>query len=277
MSIQVPTTIPITFDCWDNDVENATDDWHQRFLLAGRPSQRTEYGDGGIAVENGLGKELLRLYADIVSHTDFDATRAIQNLTEFKLGGAINIAVNQDWMLGLVWNYRPVIPRSKIPAYREIWQKYAHVPSKDFNPEKLYGFLDEAVPLLGQWSLELPRGYGEVTKTAAQSAAAEVEEELQVQCLDVQLLGLMGEDMAQNPALNTYNYVRMNVRGKPTNGRDLWEKIAAKAEWLTLAELYQAIRDGYVIDPFTLTGLKMLEIFKPDVYALMSDPPGPYF
>lgn len=266
MAIHVPTHVPTSFSSWDiwEDI-NQPGSWSKIFEMAGRPSQRTSYMSSTL-VENGMGTELLRLYSDIVSHNDFDAKTAIQNLTEFKLGGAINIAVNQDRNIGLVWNYRPIVRWSKIDEYRDIWRKYAHIPSKELEPEKILNFLREVVPLLGQWSLEMPRGYGSVTKSAMQTAIDEAEEELLVQCTELSRIGMLGEDTAQNPALNDYCVAIMNVRGKPSKPRDLWEKIAARAEWIGRAEFDQAVRKGHIVDPFTLAAMEMLRIYAHAVY-----------
>ncbi len=267
-----PPTMPLSlYDFWGSE-----NDWPAIFHKLGRMSQTANYPlfsspftDARYAelVERGDGAELLRIYADFVQHTSLDDPRPVQNKTEFKLGGVINFALKQDNRIGVLWNQRCVVPRQKMSEYQAIWRRYAHVPSKGHKPENVIAFLREVAPLIGVWSLELARGYGNVTKTAAESAKAEAEEELLVRCLSVEELGMMGEDVAQNPALNTYSLVRMDVKGRPKVGRDLWEKIAMRAEWLTLGELYQAVRDGHVVDPYTLTGLKMLEIWRPDVYA----------
>lgn len=261
MGLQSPSAKLSLYDFWGSE-----NDWPDVFDKLRRPSQTTDYGVAKL-VERGDGAELLRIYADMVAYVNVGDPKAVQNTAEFKLGGAISVALNQENKIGVLWNGRAVIPREKMAEYQAIWRKYAHVPSKGRELKKVTAFLREVAPLIGKWSLELARGYGEVTKTAAQSGAAEAEEELLVQCLDVQELGMMGEDTAQNPALNAYYYVRMNVQGKPSVGRDLWEKIAQRAEWLTLSELYQAVRDGHILDPHTLAGLKMLEIYKPEVYA----------
>ncbi len=261
MGLTRPTHVPSTFDYWDNDATR----WPELFR-GKRPSQRKEYLSS-VAIENGTGTELLRFYADIISHTDFDVAKAVQNTTEFKYGGAINVALNQDRKLGLIWSYRPVVPRAKIDDYRVAWKRFAHVPSKEPRPDLVEAFLAEVVPMLGDWSLEFARGYGDVTKTAVQNAENEAEEELQVRCVERFELALIGEDMAQNPALNCYCFARMDVRAKPKVGRDLWEKIAQRAEWLTLSELAQAFQDGHVLDPYTLTALQALQFTRPDLYA----------
>lgn len=272
MGILKPPTTPLSlYDFWGSE-----NDWPGIFDKLGRVSQTANYPifsspytDECYArlVERGDGGELLRIYADMVQHASFEDPKAVQNTTEFKLGGVVNVALNQENKVGVLWNGRAVIPRAKMAAYQDAWRKHAHVPSKGRQPKKTIDFLREVAPLIGAWSLELARGYGHVTKTAAQSGRAEAEEELLVQCLDVQELGMLAEDLAQNPAQNVYNLVRMDVKGKPPKPVDLWEKIAGRAEWLTLSELYQAVRDGHVIDPYTLTGLKMLEIYRLDVYS----------
>lgn len=262
MGIITPPTTPLSlYDFWGSE-----NDWPAIFEKLGRMSQTTDYGVAKL-VERGDGAELLRIYADLVQHANLDDPKPVQNTAEFKFGGVINVALDQDNRIGVLWNQRCVVPREKMPEYQAIWRKYAHVPSNGRKPKNATAFLREAAPLIGAWSLELARGYGNVTKTAAQSAASEAEEELLVQCVEVRELGMLGEDMAQNPAQNVYNFVRMDVKGKPSSGRDLWEKIAMRAEWLTRRELYEAVRAGYVIDPYTLAGVQMLEIYLPEVYA----------
>ncbi len=282
MALTVPTTVPQQYTAWD--VEEELGSWSKRFADANRLLQETRLLTG-VDVENGAGNMLLRRYASIVAHEGFVAKGAIQNVTEFKLGGVINVALNQGNKLGLVWNYRPIIPREQMPVYRFLWNGCANLLEPKLHPDdpdirlsiekrmlQYKAFLLRVAPLLGMWSLELPRGYGDVTKTPVQNAESEAEEELQVRCVERFELGLLGEDTAQNPALNSYCFVRMDVKGKPRQPRDLWEKIAAKAEWLTLSELAQAFKDGHVVDPYTLAALQVLQFERPDLYASIGDP-----
>lgn len=261
MALQVPTNPASSFDYLDN----VDTQWVRLFHEAGRKSQRHPCGSS-LLVENGMATELLRFYADILSHNDFNAAKAVQNLTEFKHGGAINVALDQDFRIGLIWNYRPLIRRERVADYRAAWKRFAHVPSKGVDDAKVLGFLKEVVPMLGAWSLELARGYGSPTATAAQTSRSEAEEELLVRCTEVRPLTLMGEDGAQNPAPNDIFLVFMDVKGKPTKPVDLWEKIGARAVWTTMSEYEQAVRDGHIVDPYTPMGIEMLRIFDRETY-----------
>ncbi len=270
MGLTVPTHVPIVFDWYDN--MSGEHPWLDRLAFAGRNPQTTPILTG-FDVENGLGNQLLRRYAQLVGHTHFAGKNAVVNMTEFKLGGVINIALNQDGLVGLIWNYRPIIPRKNMEKYRAAWRDTCMVRTDDGKrlssevlEQQFREFLTRVTPLVGMWSLELARGYAEATKTVEQSAQGEGEEELLVECTSVEFLDLVAEDTAQNPALNAYHYARMDVKGRPTTKRDLWENIAQRAEWLTLGEIYQAVRDGHLIEPYTLTGLKVLEIYMPEVY-----------
>ena len=277
MPVTIPSTVPQRYTAWD--IESGTGSWALRFAEAQRSSQELRLGTG-FDVENGKGDTLLRRYGSVVGHDNFSAANAVQNMTEFKLGGVINVALDQEGKLGLVWNYRPIVPREKMAEYREIWKSTSKLledrtdsrdPDVRLSDDKRLlqykAFMLRATQLLGAWSLEFARGYGDVTKTPEQNAQNEAEEELQVRCTERFELAVIGEDMAQNPALNSYCFARMDVKGKPKVGRDIWEKIAMRAEWLTLSEVAQAFKDGHILDPYTLTALQALQFLRPDLYA----------
>lgn len=262
MALIVPPTDPaVSFDYLDN-IETQ---WGSLFHDAGRKSQRWQCGTS-ILIENAMASELLRLYADIMSHNNFNAARTIQNLSEFKHGGAIIVALNELFLVGLVWNYRPIVRRECIDDYRAAWKRLAHVPSQQVDADKVHCFLEEVVPMLGVWSLELARGYGSPTMTAAQTGITEAEGELQVRCNEVRLVTRMCEDMAQNPAWDDIYLALMDVKGKPTNPVDLWEKIGARAVWVTIREYDQAVREKHIVDPYTPMALDMLRVYDPETF-----------
>lgn len=277
MALIVPTNRQTLFTGWDAEAGDGS--WMERFLAAGRPSQNTVLLTG-LDVENGMGNQILRRYSPMVSHNSaFGADGAVHNMTEFKQGGGINVALDQHNRIGLIWNWRCFIPEKDMPEYQAIWRECSKL-HKDVekkvrlsDEERLLQYKDfllRVSKLMGTWSLELARGYASPTKTPAQTGANEAEEELQVKCLSVDLFCKMGEDGAQNPALNDYWLARMDVKSKPTTKRDLWENIAQRAEWLTLAEFHQAMVDGYILDPYTPAALYQLMVRKPDVYAKLA-------
>ena len=262
----VPPSDPAaSFDYLDNPETQ----WGYLFREAGRKSQRWQCGSS-LLVENGMATELLRFYADILSHNDFNAAKAVQNLTEFKHGGAINVALDQYFRIGLVWNFRPLIRRERVADYRAAWKRFAHVPSKGIDGSRVLAFLKEVVPMLGVWSLELARGYGSPTASAAATGHSEAEEELLVRCTEVRPLTLMHEDTAQVPAPNDIFLARMDVKGRPSKPVDLWEKIGARAVWATMTQYEQAVRDGYIVDPYTPMDIEILRIFDRATYNLIA-------
>lgn len=273
MALIVPQNRQTFFTPWD--VQGGLRNWPDLFAAAGRSSQNVSLHTG-VDVENGKGDQLLRRYAAMVSHNAaFDADGAVQNMTEFKQGGGINVALDQHGRIGLIWNWRCFIPEKDMAEYQAIWRECSKLHTDQEKKVRLSDeerllqykdFLLRVSKLMGTWSLELARGYASPTKTPAQTGANEAEEELQVKCLSVDLLCRMGEDGAQNPALNDYWLARMDVKSKPTTKRDLWENIAQRAEWLTLREFHQAMADGYVLDPYTPAALYQLMVRRPDVY-----------
>ncbi len=273
MAFIVPQDRRTFFTPWD--VQGGLRNWPDLFAAAGRSSQNVSLHTG-VDVENGKGDQLLRRYAAMVSHNAaFDADGAVQNMTEFKMGGGINVAIDQHGRLGLIWNWRCFVPAEHMAEYQALWRECSRIHE---DPEKKVRLSDEkrlvqykafllrVSKFMGTWSLELARGYASPTKTAAQTGAGEAEEELRVKCLSVEPLCKMGEDGAQNPALNDYWIAMMDVQGKPTTKRDLWENIAQRAEWLTRSELHKAMADGYVLDPYTPAALYQLMVRRPDVY-----------
>lgn len=266
MFISPPSTRPSKFHFWDG----LEYDWAQLFAGVGRSSQRIAVGTG-TNVMNAKGNSILRRYRDVMNGDPADPIKALQNFTELKKGGVVNLAINQHGDMGLVWNYRPVVPFAAAAEYRAAWDAAEYVPGAADAAEKEAAFLERVRPLIGQWSLEAPRGYGNVALPTADAASkAKVEGKLLVEVLSQQRLGMLHEDMAQNPAPNDYFIVRMDVQGKPVESTDIYQRIAAKAVWLTRSEFDQAVRDGHVTDPYSLAALEMARIYAPDVYATLS-------
>lgn len=261
-----PEGRPATFHFWDG----LEYDWAQLFAGVGRSSQRITVGTGTNVV-NAKGDSILRRYRDVMNGDPADPIKALQNLTELKLGGVVNLALNQRNEMGFVWNFRPVVPFALAAEYRNAWRAAEYVPGAPDADDKEAAFLATVRPLIGQWSLETPRGYGSVSSHSIDATSkVRAEGKLLVTVQSQQRLGMLHEDMAQNPAPNDYYVVRMDVQGKPVDPNDVYQRIAAKAIWLTRREFDQAVRDGHVTDPYSLAMLEMCRIYAPDVYLTIA-------
>ncbi len=261
-----PAERPAKFHFWDG-LEYA---WEDLFSGVGRQSQRAAVGTGTNVI-NAKGDAILRRYRDVMIGDPADAAKVLQNFTEFKQGGVVNLALNQHNDMGFVWNFRPVVPFKCAAEYRAAWRAAEYVPGAPDADEKEAAFLERVRPLIGQWSLETPRGYGHVViPTPDELSKKKVEGKLLVTVQSQKPLGMLHEDMAQNPAPNDYYVVRMDVQGKPVEPSDIYQRIAAKAIWLTRSEFDQAVRDGHVTDPYSLAVLEMCRIYAPDVYSTIA-------